>query len=62
METEKPSGLKLVSEALRFFEVSIRLPQELQMLLCNRVYGLKRNPVAANEAEAAFRYLAGVCH
>lgn len=41
----------------RFFSVVERLPLELQMVICNRVYGSPRNSVLSRHSEPAFRHL-----
>ena len=45
-------------QARRFFKIGQRLPIELQMVLCHKVYGSSREIVVAKEAEAGFKTLA----
>jgi len=42
----------------RFFVMAGQLPMELQMVLCNRVYGLTKDTILAKNSETAFRALA----
>ncbi len=44
-----------VADEARFFNIAAQLPIELQMLLCNRVYGLSRTLIPYADSEAAFR-------
>jgi len=45
-----------------FFDVTERLPIELQMMICLRVYGHRKGSfVLSTQAEDAFKYLARVC-
>ena len=44
----------------RFFRISAKLPQELQMVLSNRVYGSRGTGVLLRNSESAFRKLAGM--
>ena len=44
--------------ALGFFLLALRLPLELQMLLCRRVVGLSEENILTQEREAAFKSLA----
>ena len=41
----------------RFLRVSARLPLELQMVLCNRVFGSGRNGIRSRDSELGFRWL-----
>lgn len=45
--------------AARFFQVASRLPMELQMVLCNRLYGLERTLIPAKDRDEAIRE---ICH
>ena len=47
-------------KSVKFLNVSRRLPMELQMLLCHRVFGSTKHNVTSTESEAAFRRLAKV--
>lgn len=44
--------------ALRFFGISSLLPLELQMVLCNRLYGSGKNLVLSKHLEPGFRWVA----
>ena len=44
--------------ASRFFAMAERLPMELQMVLCHRVLGSRKQNVLQEESEAAFKALA----
>ena len=43
--------------AARFFQIAQRLPMELQMLLCNSVFGNVKNSVLSQHSEPAFKKL-----
>lgn len=43
---------------VRFFRILMAVPLEIQMVLCNRLYGLKRDLIPAQQSEAAFRKIA----
>jgi len=45
-------------ETQRFFGVCARLPLDLQMALCNRMFGSPRNVVPSRDSETGFRWLA----
>jgi len=45
-------------EACRFIGMAVRLPMELQMILCNRVYGLAADNIRSKDLEVAFRHQA----
>jgi len=40
---------------LRFFNIAARLNMDLQMVLCNRLYGLTKDVISSKYSEAAFR-------
>ena len=40
---------------LRFFSIATRLNMDLQMVLCNRLYGLTKDVISSKYSEAAFR-------
>ena len=42
----------------RFFAIASKLPMELQMLLCHRVFGSMRQNILRQDSEAAFKSLA----
>jgi len=46
--------------AARFFRVAKRLPMELQMMLCHRVFGSMKQNIRSNDSEAAFKSLAQI--
>lgn len=46
-------------KARRFLHIATQLPQELQMVLCNRSLGLGRNLIAHADREIAFRRAGG---
>ena len=48
------------SDGNRFFRIISRLPMELQMALCHRVYGSPKNNIPSKNSEPAFRDLARV--
>jgi len=45
---------------VRFLMVAIRLPMELEMVLCHRVMGSMRQNIRSEESEAAFKSLARI--
>jgi len=44
-------------KATRFFQIAHRLPMELQMMLCNRVFGAGKDTVLTKHSEPAFKKL-----
>ena len=44
----------------RFFNIAVRLPMELQMILCHRAYDSHKENVLIKDSEAAFRSLAAL--
>ena len=42
----------------RFFSIASRLPMELQMILCHRVFGSVKNNIPSRDSERAFKHLA----
>ena len=44
-------------KAARFFQIAQALPMELQMMLCNRVFGAGKNNVLTQHSEPAFKKL-----
>jgi len=54
----KATGASASSSSERFFWVASRLPMELQMLLCNRVFGSRKEVVLTKYSEPAFMRLA----
>jgi len=47
-------------EAKRFFKLVVRLPMELQMMVCHHVYGSQGDNILSKDSEAAFKALARV--
>jgi len=47
---------------VRFFSIAKRLPMELQMLLCNRVYSSAEDSVLKKDTEPAFVFYGAVLH
>ena len=45
------------SAAARFFQIALRLPKGLQMMLCNRVFGAVKDTVLMKNSEPAFKRL-----
>jgi len=45
----------------RFMEISSHLPLELQMLLCNRMFGSEHDTISLKSSEPAFTWLAKQC-
>lgn len=43
------------NRARRFLAVGMKLPLELQMVLCNRLFVSNRTLISKNDSEAAFR-------
>ena len=39
----------------RFYQISKKLPMELQMILCNYVYSIKRDNIPLSDRETAFK-------
>jgi len=52
------AALQPDSRTRRFFEIAARLPLELQMVLCNRMYGSPRSLILTTHLDPAFRCLA----
>jgi hypothetical protein len=52
------SGSPCEERGKRFFRIIVRLPIELQMLLCHRVFGSTKNNILTRNSEPAFRSLA----
>ena len=50
-ETDATSGS-------RFLKIAASLPLDLQMVLCNRMYGSPKDIVLASDSEPGFRWLA----
>ena len=46
------------SPAARFFNISRRLPLELQMIVCHRVVGSDKEIISGKDSEMAFKSLA----
>ena len=46
--------------ALRFFTIAVKLPMELQMILCHRVVGSTKQNILRKDSEDAFKSLARV--
>jgi ankyrin repeat protein len=44
--------------AVRFFNIATKLPMELQMVLCYRLFGSSKENIISNDSEIAFRSLA----
>ena len=57
LATTKPSAAG-ASEVARFFQIAIQLPMELQMVLCNRMFGSGKDYVLTRHSEPAFKKLA----
>ena len=54
----KPALVSSNSPAVRFFAIAKRLPMELQMVLCHRVVGSRKQNILRKDSEAAFKSLA----
>jgi len=54
-------GLPLITPAHTFFSIVQRLPMELQMLVCHRVYDSTKEIVVQKESEGAFQHLVVSC-
>ena len=46
------------SDTRRFFRITSHLPLDLQMVLCNRIFGSPRDVILSRDSELGFRYLA----
>ena len=46
---------------LRFFRIVAKLPIELQMMICNRLFGLNKDLILTRSTEPAFKLLARAC-
>ena len=42
----------------RFFAIAVKLPMDLQMVLCNRIFGSGKDIVLTKSSEPGFRKLA----
>jgi len=51
------SSTSSLHKAARFFQIARCLPMELQMVLCNRVFGARKNSVLTKHSEPAFKKL-----
>ena len=49
------SSVKTDGRVHHFFSVVSRLPMDLQMVMCNRLFGLRADVVSPANAEASFR-------
>jgi len=45
----------VTTAASRFFAIASKLPIELQMILCNRLYGLGKELISSRDSEEAFK-------
>ena len=54
-------GAESKSEVARFFRIASRLPMELQMMICHRVYGSAKENIPSKNSEPAFKNLAKTC-
>jgi len=54
------TALSQSAQAQRFFMIASRLPLELHMVLCNRMYGSDRDTVSSKVSEPGFRWLTHV--
>ena len=52
----------LENEPERFFSITKRLPMELQMIICHRVYGSCKDAVLKKDSELAFSHLGLILH
>jgi len=52
-----PTPDVVANDATHFFILAMRLPRELQMLLCHRVFGSAKDCVASKDSETAFESL-----
>jgi len=50
----------VVGDVLRFFTIAAKLPLELQMILCYRTVGSKKQSILHRESEVAFKSLAKI--
>ena len=50
------------NKAVRFFRIAQALPMELQMVLCNRVFGSGKDHVLTKHSEPAFKKLGSLFH
>ena len=46
--------------AVRFFAIAVKLPMELQMILCHRAVGSMKQNILRKDSEAAFKSLARI--
>jgi hypothetical protein len=58
--TSRPTGRQEEREdkAKRFFRIARKLPMELQMMLCNRMFNSPKDLVLRKDSEPAFKRLA----
>ena len=61
-ENKTPNSKVRYERKTRFFEIARRLPMELQMVLCNTVYGLGKSTIPSKFTEPAFQHLASLYH
>ena len=51
----KIKNLPSPTPSTRFFSILMKLPMEIQMLLCHRTYGLSKDVIPAQDSNLAFR-------
>ena len=47
-------AIKSDNKAARFFRIIRTIPMEIQMVVCNRVYGSKKETILSSDSEKAF--------
>jgi len=53
----KPASHPAAAPAIRFFAIAVKLPMDLQMILCHRVVGSMKQNILHKDSEAAFKSL-----
>ena len=53
----KPALVSSRPSGLRFFAIASKLPMELQMILCHRVFGSTKLNILRHDSEIAFKSL-----
>jgi len=55
-----PTAITLSPNATLFFAITLRLPMELQMILCHRAVGSAKGSILSKDSEVAFKALARI--
>jgi len=56
----RSTSVAAIAAATRFFNIASKLPMELQMILCHRVVGSRKQNILRKDSEVAFKSLAKI--